>query len=521
MKNIIKILGISVFIFSLCSCSEEAILDLSPVNNISIEDAFSSPSLIESSMNGVYNAAAIGQYNSTNPNGGRGYIWGAAFVEQDDCRGEDVVNTATFYQLTYTATYDATTANNVYYWIDGYRLINRCNLMIEGVTTAAANGIISQSDADNYIGQSKFLRAITHFELLNHFARTYSTTSGATHLGIPYREVGINTQNEIDSELLKPRNTVAECYAKILADLDDAEAKISNTQLTKASKDAAIAFKTRVYLHKRDWNNVILEGNKLTAYTLTAEPDGVFDNNYANTESIFSILHASTNNPGVNAALASQYNRRRLVCISPIIWRDPSWLVDDKRRNETYDSDNNPDGMVFTFSGRKYTAKYRDGVNYTDAAPVIRYAEVLLNMAEAYARKTSPDLTESLNRLNTVRNRSLANPTTQAYTASTFADATELVGAILKERRIEFLMEGKRWGDIHRLQGDNLFPIDGIPAKIANGNPAAATFTLGTPYTGPLGVDAIPGNNFKFLWPIPQVELNSNPTLATQQNPGW
>ena len=521
MKNIVKILGLFVFILSLSSCTEEAILDLKPVNNISIEDAFSSPSLIESSMNGVYNAAAIGQYNSTNPNGGRGYIWGAAFVEQNDCRGEDVVNTATFYQLTYTATYDPTTANNVYYWIDGYRLINRCNLMIEGVTGAAANGIISQSEADNYIGQSKFLRAITHFELLNHFAKTYSATSDASHLGIPYREVGINTQAEIDSETLKPRNTVAECYAKIIADLDDAEAKILNTDLTKASKNAAIAFKTRVYLHKRDWDNVISEGNKLTSYTLTNEPDGVFDNNYSNSESIFSILHAATNNPGVNAALASQYNRRRLVCISPIIWRDPSWLVDDKRRNETYDGAGNPDGMVFTFSGRKYTAKYRDGVTYTDAAPVIRYAEVLLNMAEAYARKTSPDLTESLNKLNAVRNRSLANPVTQAYTSSTFADATELVGAILKERRIEFLMEGKRWGDIHRLQGDNLFPIDGIPAKVANGNPAGSTFTLGTPYTGPFGVPAVPGNDYKFLWPIPQVELNTNPTLAAQQNPGW
>jgi hypothetical protein len=33
-----------------------------------------------------------------------------------------------------------------------------------------------------------------------------------------------------------------------------------------------------------------------------------------------------------------------------------------------------------------YTNKYKDGVTYTDAAPVIRYAEVVLNMAEAQAR---------------------------------------------------------------------------------------------------------------------------------------
>ena len=177
--------------------------------------------------------------------------------------------------------------------------------------------------------------------------------------------------------------------------------------------------------------------------------------------------------------------------------------------------------MVFNVSGRKYTLKYKDGVNYTDASPIIRYAEVLLNMAEAYARKTTPDLPNALAKLNQVRNRSLANPTTQAYTAASFITPSTMVGAILKERRIEFLMEGRRWSDIHRLQGDNLHPIDGIPQKVANGNPAASTFTLGTPYPGPYGVAAVPSSDFKFLWPIPQVELNANPTLATQQNPGW
>lgn len=522
MKKILNYLIISVFGIGMISCTEENLLDLSPINNISVDDAYSSPSLIQSSINGMYNAAAIGQFNTTNPNGGRGYIWGAAFVQQGDNRGEDVVNTATFYQLTYTATYDPGTANNVYYWVDGYRLINRCNLVIEGVTKAVASGIITQAIGDDYIGQAKFLRAITHFELLTFFARPYNFTAGASHPGIPYREVGVDTQGEIDSEVLKGRNTVAECYQKVIADLNDAETLITNTTLTKASKNAAAAFKTRVYLHMRDWDKVITEGNKLTGkYTLTASPNGPFIDSYGNTESVFSILHDATLNPGVNAALASQYQRRTLVCISPIIWNDPSWLVDDKRREDNSTATNVGTGMVFTTSGRKYTLKYKDGVNYTDAAPVIRYAEVVLNMAEAYARKQSPDLAASLTLLNSVRNRALANVGTQAYLASNFGSANALVGAILKERRIEFLMEGRRWSDIHRLQNDNMHPIDGIPAKVANGNPAGALFTAGTPYTGPYGVSAIPGSDPRFLWPIPQIELNANPGLEGQQNPGW
>lgn len=516
---------LSAIAFSLNSCNEEDILDLKPVNQISVNDAFSTASLIESSINGMYNAAQIGQYNSTNPNGGRGYVWGAAYVQQGDCRGEDVVNTQAFYQLTYTTTYDTGTANNVYYWVDGYRLINRCNLVIEGVTNAVSQGIITSAVGNDYIGQAKFLRAITHFELLTHFARPYQFTGGATHPGIPYREVGIDTQAEIDSEILKGRNTVAECYTKVLADLTDAENTITNTVKSKATKNAAIAFKTRVYLHKRDWDNVIVEGNKLTTSGLALTPNPkdpfVLANNLTNTETIFSIQHAATLNPGVNAALASQYRRRLLVCISPIIWRDPSWLVDDKRREDNSTSSDEGTGMVFTNAGRKYTNKYTDEVNYTDAAPIIRYAEVVLNMAEAHARKSSPDLSTALTLLNSVRNRALASPSTQAYTAATLATQSDMVGAILKERRIEFLMEGRRWGDIHRLQGDDLFPIDGIPAKIANGNPAASTFTLGTPYSGPYGLVGIPASDYRFLWPIPQLETANNPTLAAQQNPGW
>jgi hypothetical protein len=113
-----------------------------------------------------------------------------------------------------------------------------------------------------------------------------------------------------------------------------------------------------------------------------------------------------------------------------------------------------------------------------------------------------------------VRNRALATPATQAYTAGSFADNVALLDAILVERRIEFCMEGRRWPDLHRLMLD-------IPAKLSNSNPPASAFTLGTPYTGPYGVVSVPYANYKYLWPIPQIEINANPTLAAEQNPGW
>ena len=532
-RRMIASLFLTTVLFT--SCSEEKTIELEPFNSIAEGVAFTTPELIQLSVTGMYNAAALGDYNGGNP---RGYIFGAAFVQQGDNRGEDALNLATFYQLTYTGTYDTTSANNTYYWADGYRLINRTNIIIEGVTAALQAGTISQAVADDYIGQAKFFRAIAHNEILIHHARPFQD-NGGNNPGIPYREIPNNSKANIEASLAQSRNTVAECYTKILKDLDDAEtltasksARSGTAKIERITKEAAIAYKTRVYLHMRRWDKVISEGIKLNGlYTMTANPDTPFASNLTNTESIFSIAQSAVNNPGANGALANMYhppvpaatNGRGLVAISPLIWRNPSWLADDKRRAE---GTMIVTGVTGYYPGTKFTKKYKDAVNKTDAAPIIRYAEVALNMAEAYARGN--DMTNGLARLNSVRDRSLALPATQAYTLASFGltDNVALLRAILTERRIEFVMEGRRWADISRLQNDNLAPIVGIPAKVANGGfsslaLATPAYALGTPYTGALTVNALPYTDFRFIWPIPILETNSNPTLRAQQNPGY
>jgi hypothetical protein len=536
MKNIFKshlktgrllIVPVLVFVMVFSSCEKN--IDLQPFNQVSETAAFKTPELIALSVAGMYEAAQIGYYGNPVSPAYRGYPFGAAFVTQGDNRGEDVVNTATFYQLTYTATYSTSSANNVNYWKDSYRLLNRCNIVIDGVKTAAANKTITDAQAAIYAGEARLLRAMTYHELVINFSRPYKDTPTASHMGVPYFDKPFTTAAAIADGFATGRSTVAEIYTKILADLDYAEANlplkaalVANAKLSRATKGAAVAEKTRVYLHMWNMDKVIEEGTKFIAgslagtYSLTADPSGPFASPYSNSESIFGMENSATQNPGVNAALAAMYaptsvGGRGLVCMSPIIWRHSSWLVDDKRRTAG--------NMVTLSSGVVYTNKYKDPVNKTDPSPMLRYAEVIMNMSEAYARKG--DVTNGLAYLNMVRNRALATPATQAYTATSFANNVALLGAILDERRIEFVMEGRRWPDIHRLQQCPYFPVSGIPAKLANGMPAGSLFTLGTPYTGALGTTAVPYSDFRFIWPIPQDEINANPTLAKQQNPGW
>lgn len=506
--------------------------ELQPNASFSETSAFTTPERIALAVTGVYSAAQSSPYTDGN---NRGYPFGAANTEQGDARGEDVIAIPSFYLVTYGNTYDATTANNTALWTSLYATINRANIVIEGLQGAVGTGVLTSAAAAAYEAECKFLRALCYHELLTHFAQPYTLNAGAS-LGVPLQLSAINSPSRVDEAKSKTRATVAAVMTQILADLDFAETNLpatrtSNLKITRATKGAAVAIKTRVKLDMGDYAGVITEGAKLgtnalagpfTApagyggYALTASPDGPFASvsaNGANSESIFSIEHSTTRNAGNNGSISTMYNKapgRSLLAISPIIWNAPFWRADDLRRT-----------LLATNDGAKYfTTKYKDPITYTDYNPIIRYAEVLLNVAEAYSRTTvlSPN---ALALLNAVRNRAVTAPANQ-YTLVGLGSGTALTQAILNERRIEFLCEGKRWFDLHRLSPDATFGAGGgVPAKVASANATFASYTPGVPYAGPKTIVALPATNFRFLFPIPSLETNANPVLAAQQNPGY
>jgi len=506
------ILSAWTFLLVSSSCSSDEFIDLAPFNSISEDLAFATAENIDLSIIGVYNAAQRG-----------GNIFGASYVHQNNLRGEDMVNIASFFQITYTSAYDAGTSNNGSYWRSLYALINKANIAIVGLQKAEENNVISTTVRDQYLGEMYFWRAVAHLELLKHFSRPYNYTPDASHLGIPYRTTAITGLESIEKALNVERGTTLDTYKNILADLNRAEElTLSKNQrpaaerITRATKEAVIGFKIRTHLYTREWEKVLLEASKIeSSYRLTPQPSGVFLQNYSNTESIFSVENSANTNPGVNGALASIYNGRNLVCISPLLWRDPKWLIDDKRREEG--------SLVRTLSGvnggQKFTNKYKDVSTMSDASPILRYSEILLSVAEAHARLGNTPL--AIEFLNRVRNRSLSDPISQAYTSNSFSSNIDLLHAIITERRIELLAEGNRWADIHRLLYDDLVPTPGIPAKYANAMPTREDFKLGSPYTGTLAVELIPKDNHRIVWPIPLSTTNYNPILAEQQNPNY
>ncbi len=258
------------------------------------------------------------------------------------------------------------------------------------------------------------------------------------------------------------RSTVAEVYTQILADLNAAEAALPLTystatdNTTRAHRNTVIALKTRVYLSMQQYANVITEANKIVsstapytattgvAHALQADITNVFKTPYTTTESIFSMPFNVNETPGTQNQLGYYYSVSAITTgangeyslNNAGIIADPGWKATDKRRSFIYTAT----------SGKKYIGyKYVQPSPFTDWAPVIRYSEVLLNLAEARVRSTNTVDAQAVALLNAVRQRSDATTTLAPATVADF------LTAIATERRIEFLGEGLRSPDIMRL----------------------------------------------------------------------
>jgi starch-binding outer membrane protein, SusD/RagB family len=143
-----------------------------------------------------------------------------------------------------------------------------------------------------------------------------------------------------------------------------------------------------------------------------------------------------------------------------------------------------------------------DGLNFI----VYRYAEVLLNYAEAKNELSGPDVSV-YEAINKVRQRAGQPALPEGL------DQAAMRNRIRRERRVELAFEGKYFYDIMRWRtAEQVFanPIKGMKITSVGGNLNYEKITVRT-------VTFDPAKNY--LQPIPQYALDQNPALT--QNPGY
>ncbi|MBC3540340.1 RagB/SusD family nutrient uptake outer membrane protein [Rufibacter sediminis] len=469
MKNSYKILLLSILFSAstLSSCGDE-FLDETPSTEINAAEALLTENDVLSALRGAYGGLA-----STD-------LYGLNLPVLGDMLADNLyvaTSNSGYFNTLSGYNFLNNSAEITEIWTGAYDVINRTNSIINSTPT-----VVNQEVVDQYKGEAYALRALIYFELVRHFARPYNETADASHLGVPI----VVTPYEYNAQ--PKRNTVAEVYTQILADLDKAYTLMTmDPGPVRMSKYAARALQAEVNLYKGD-NTAALQqaeevindsGVELLPYASVLDYWEETDaTKLQGVESLFEVSATQTENNGVNeyAYFFNQGGYGQNLATPSLF---AQYSADDIRRQlitvGRRGANDNPAYIV-----TKYNAISGDAEDKV----VIRMSEVYLIAAEAAYRTGNSGL--ALTYLNTLVNEREPG---KVY-AST---GTQLLSDIISERRKELAFEGDRFATLNRLKLD-------ITGRRRNPNTLA--------YSDP-----------KRILPIPRTEITANPNI--QQNPNW
>jgi starch-binding outer membrane protein, SusD/RagB family len=480
-KHLVKLALLALPLMPLATSCSDDFLDAKPVTAISEANAFDTPDRILAQVNGLYSSAKSGVFL-----GGRYQIYNDIRAEEFLNRTNNGVTGLGVWNFTVGSADDDRVVN---FWIQGYLTINRANLFLKGLDDNSSK--INPDDLVRYRGEAKFVRALTYLSLVQIYAKPFLSDNGASP-GLPLRLLGETSSANNDM----PRSTVAQVYAQILKDLNEAEQELPATYATaplrtmRAHKNTAIALKTRVHLIMGNYSEVRREANKIVSATAPfTSPERVAHalnpsiattfTTYTTNESILSFPMTANSAPGTQNQLGFYFNsgggsnfEYSINGTAPGILANAQWQATDARRTSFVGSNTGTTGTEF------FLRKFSNVAPFIDWVPILRYSEVLLNLAEAEAELGNNDRAIAL--LHAVHRRS---DDTWTYTGTT---KDQLVNAILTERRIELIGEGFRSNDIMR-RGQPIFSVG-----------------LGS---------AIPPTDERYIFMVPTIEKQNNNAL--------
>lgn len=483
----LKILTISTLLIA-TSCD----LDIQPENKSTIDNLLLEDGGIATATNGSYALLKdVLGFRGAGPNSNNDYA--RHLYQMSEFAADNVMYTQFSpdpLYLVFTREHIQDQENSAYFWFIAYRIMLGTNLIINN----AAEGIDAQTD--QLIGENYFLRAMASFDLLRFFAKPYG--QGRDNLGIVLR-------TSASEPTLEARATVGECYDQVVADLLKAEELMTEDNgrgVEYASKRAAQALLSRVYLYMEEYDKVIEYADKVEASGIRLATNAEYLDNFANTpssaESIFVIKFTLQDHRGKNGSIGSMYyddgnNNGWGEVFASESFRDLLGEYPDDVRN----------GLIVSPGGTKngypihYITKFsgQDGVVNLCSPQYLRYSEVVLNRAEANAHLGND--AEAISEVNDIRMRA-------GLSGAALYDETDLGGktvldVVLEERRLELAYEGHRGFDLVRNERNLVRDYEGI--HLENGDTRLS----------------IPYDDDRWIYYIPLQEMSINSLV--KQNP--
>jgi hypothetical protein len=582
--KIYKKTAITLFgLFLMCSCKKSS-LDRFPLSELSPETYFKSENELKTYTNSFYKLVP------GDPSDGGSSIWGTYIDDEATFSVSDLVRG--------TRTVPVTGGG----W--DWDMLRNINFFLENVDRFPG----SEEVSNRYIGLARFFRAWFYFAKVQRFG------------DVPWYSKTISTEDE--DALNERRDSRILVMDSILADVNYAIQHLPGTRkIDEITKWTALALKSRIFLYEgtfrkyRQMDNYermldeciaasselmensgysIHQSSPERAYqelfiAIDAIPDEMilarkFDLSIPYSHSVnFRTNSSSYGRPGVTKQVIDSYLMKDGSRFTDIAGHETMMFFEecqnrDPRLAQTIrtpgykqigeDKVSLPD-FTATMTGYQYIKYILSPVHFSlgcdNDLPVFRFAEVLLNYAEAKAEKgelTQNDLDISI---GLIRDRVAmpgidliqSNADPDPFLADQYRNVSGsnkgVILEIRRERRLELIRENFRWDDVVRWEaGHNLtssflgmyFPGPGEFDLDNNGStdvviykdtkpadliPSAQYYKLGEIdlINGEDGGNIIVNRNVSkvfdenkdYLYPIPIQELNLNSNL--EQNPGW
>lgn len=422
---------ISALFICLWGCSEDFI-NLSPKTSLNSSDYYVNKSQMETAVTAAYaSLAADGQY-------------GYNFIHLMEIRSDNssLVDFARSGRRYGDIDFFTVTSENAVIeqtWRECYNCINRCNIVLDRI-----DGIKDMTEQEKSArkGEMLYVRSLTYFNLVRLWGDVPIVIHETTD---PMESFNVGRQPE---ELV---------FQQIISDLKTAVTILPEVgdKTGHATQGAAISLLGEVYLWLKDYNNVVSVLTPLVGkYNLLSNYSDVFSNkNENNAEVIFAVQYA-----GNQLGVGSKYANLFAIDVSLVgvgsAYGDNfpskslinSFSANDKRLSTNI-------GYLYGTAAycKKYIERITTDFDGSNNFIVSRYADILLMLSEAYNEigynnDIDGATTSSFIYLNQIRLRAGLNKLTSAD----LADQSSFRNALIKERRVEFAFENKRWFDLVR-----------------------------------------------------------------------
>ncbi len=474
MKYIhIKIASVFLLLFMM-ACNDSDFLDVKSQEKVEAGDSGEVYEPI-SFVNGIYGMFTDWNYAFS-------YLGITEIISDNADKGSSSSDTGGDKDILDNLTYTSTDGSIQAMWQHWYKSIGRATASIEYTTSY---GLTDESYKNRLIGEARFLRALNYFFLVRGWG------------AVPIQEQDLVTRASVD-----------DVYAYIEADLLAAaqslplKNKYSSEDLGRATKGAAQALLSKVYLYEKKWQKSYdYADSVITSGQYSLEPDYSVLWRASSENGVESIFEFQARGESVAHGVQQYSQTQGARGTTGWGWgfNVPSEnLLDDFnnsgdliRRNSTIIFRNSTlwDGRVVgATENPMYNLKAYSSANAgaDDTDKNIRYlrlGEIYLIRAEA--ANELGNTSQALKDLNKIRERAKLDDVETT-------DQTELRKAIWHERRLELAMEHDRWFDLVR-----------------TGQAGTVMRALGKPF--------VDGKHE--LFPIPNAQLLSTPEMT--QNPNW